>query len=268
MSSDMEDELNLVPLRWGRGDRPVLICFPHAGGGAAGYRLWPDLLQPFGVCGVELPGRDRRIGETAVACATSLVQRLAAASHRWPRRPFAFFGHSMGALLAFELARELRRRRRPGPMVLVVSSHRAPHVADSHPIGHLPDDEFLSALADLSDWNEQALSDRELRALLLPTLRADVRLCEGYHYVPDVPLDLPIVAFRGRADRYVSEADVRAWSQHTSSAFRFREFDGGHMYPNNAALELAAAVTSTLEQYAALGSSGSTACDGTGRLRH
>ena len=223
--------------------RLSLICFPYAGGSASSFRNWPLLFDGrINICCVELPGRAGRFGEPAESSCSELVRRLAAGARRWPQGPFVFFGHSMGALVAFELAREFRRRGATLPTALLVSSLRAPHLPETSFVAGLPDDGFLAELADLSGGQAAAWADPDLRALLLPTLRADVRLCEDYRYLPEDPLPLPIAAFRGHLDGYVSEDEVRAWSQHTSGGFNYQELPGDHMYVHSVERDLVASV--------------------------
>lgn len=223
--------------------RLSLICFPFAGGSASSFRNWPVLFdERLNVCCVELPGRAGRFCESAESSCSDLVRRLAAGAWRWPPGPSVFFGHSMGALVAFELVRELRRRGAALPIALLVSSFRAPHLPEASFVAGLPDDEFLAKLADIAGGRDAAWADPELRALLLPALRADVRLCEDYHHLPEDPLPLPITAFRGQRDAYVSEDEVRAWSRHTSGDFAYQEFPGDHMYVHNVEADLVVSV--------------------------
>jgi medium-chain acyl-[acyl-carrier-protein] hydrolase len=146
-------------------------------------------------------------------------------------RPFALFGHSMGALLAFELARELRRIDAPAPVLLAVSGHRAPHIPpDMEPIGRLPHDAFLERLARLGGIRDEVLDNRELTLTLLPAVRADLMAVEGYRYAPNDPLGCPIAAFGGLHDRVVRATDVGAWRKHTAASFTLTMLGGGHFF--------------------------------------
>jgi medium-chain acyl-[acyl-carrier-protein] hydrolase len=145
--------------------------------------------------------------------------------------PFAFFGHSMGALIAFELARELARRGRPGPLHLFVSGRRAPQVPDrEEPLHRLPDPEFVVRLRELNGTPEEVLANGELMQLLLPLLRADFAVHETYEYRPGEPLAVPISALGGIADPEVRRDDLEAWRPETRGAFRLRMLPGDHFF--------------------------------------
>jgi medium-chain acyl-[acyl-carrier-protein] hydrolase len=211
-----------------------LFCFPYAGGGAAPYRKWSELLPPaVEVCPVLLPGREARLGEKAFSNVFLLVDALALAIKPYLDKPFVFFGHSMGALVAFELTRKLRREGQPLPECLFVSARVAPSFALKRPpLNNLPEDEFTHALARFNGSEEGVLQHAELMKLLLPTLRADFALHEQYEYVEEPALDCPIVAFGGLQD-VATEADgLNAWRLHTSRSFVRRMFAGDHFFLN------------------------------------
>jgi medium-chain acyl-[acyl-carrier-protein] hydrolase len=160
-----------------------------------------------------------------------LVQALAEALTPHLDIPFACFGHSMGTLISFELARELRRQERRGPVCLFVSGHRAPHLPDPNPpIHHLSDVLFIRELRRLKGTPEEVLEHVELRQLLLPVLRADFALCETYTYSVEGPLDCPIAVFGGLQDERVSRPELVAWREHTRVAYTLRMFPGDHFY--------------------------------------
>jgi medium-chain acyl-[acyl-carrier-protein] hydrolase len=145
--------------------------------------------------------------------------------------PYAFFGHSMGSLVAFELAREMRRRGLPGPELLMVSGHRAPQRPDPEPPIHgLPEHEFLEEIRQLNGTPEAVLKNPELLQLVIPVLRADFEVCETYAYEEETPLACPIAAFGGTEDADVPREDVAAWSHQTTGPFTLRMFPGGHFY--------------------------------------
>jgi medium-chain acyl-[acyl-carrier-protein] hydrolase len=148
-------------------------------------------------------------------------------------RPFAFFGHSLGALVSFELARFLRREYAIRLVHLFVSSHSAPQIPDREPPIHdLPAPDFVEKIRSLDGMPEKVLENGELMALIIPILRADFSMCETYVYQDAEPLDCPISALGGLYDRYVSRADLEAWREQTSAAFSARMFPGGHFYLN------------------------------------
>lgn len=220
----------IAPCRRNTDARARLFCFPHAGGTSSTFRDWPEQLPNLDVCVVQLPGRERRLMETPFSRMRPLVQTLAR-SLPWDK-PFAFFGHSLGALVGFELARELRRGHLPLPFHLVVSAHAAPQVPITHtpPRYLLPDQELIAELRNLAGTQEEVLRDASMMQLVLPVLRADFAVNETYVYEPEAPLHCPITAFGGIEDREVKPKDLQAWREHTKSSFSVRRFPGGHFY--------------------------------------
>lgn len=222
--------------------RCSLVCFPHAGGDPRHYAAFARVLQPHvNVYCIELPGRGRRIRESCFTCLDDVIDALLDRLDEWPRGPFVLSGHSMGGFVAFEFARGLRRLRHRPPEAIIVSNCRAPHLRVSHPLSDLGDEQFLEQLGQLAGMSLAHL-DAELLDLVLPALRADVRLCERYRHEDDVPLDSPIYTFRAEMEPWVTSDEVHAWSCHTRRGFVHSQIAGGHM---NLA-ELADAVVSTL----------------------
>lgn len=210
-----------------------LFCFPYAGRGASLFYSWSkDLPGEIEVCPVQLPGRENRLREEAYSSLPELIPILVAALTPYLDRPYAFFGHSMGALIAFELARYLQQgTRRSVPVHLFVSGHRAPHLSlRDRQASRLPEAEFIEALRRLQGTPEEVFAHPELLALLLPLLRADFSLCETYTYTFSRPLSCPITAFGGLQDQETARAALSAWREHTSSSFRVRFFPGGHFF--------------------------------------
>ncbi|MCX6625903.1 MAG: thioesterase domain-containing protein, partial [Acidobacteria bacterium] len=213
-----------------------LFCFPHAGGGTSLVRPWKAALAPLAfVAPVLLPGRESRIQEQPIDDLHHLVESLGAAFETHLRQPFAFFGHSMGAAIAFELARLLRAHHLPLPEALFVSGARAPQFR----LGWTPppeprEEELLDQLRRLEGIPEEVLEDPQLLRLALPPLRSDTRLYRNYIYTPGEPLDIPIFAYGGRTDPNVSPPHVDAWREQTTAGFRGRQFDGGHFFPRTA----------------------------------
>jgi medium-chain acyl-[acyl-carrier-protein] hydrolase len=213
--------------------RVRLFCFPYAGGGASIFRTWAEHLPPeIAVCPVQLPGRESRLLEEAHPEISSLVDELAQALLPYLDLPYAFFGHSMGALIGFELTRYLcRKNYSPGPLHLFVSAHRAPQILDpDQPTHNLPEPAFIEELRRLKGTPEEIMADTELLHLVLPLLRADFALCETYHYVPERPLSCPITALGGLQDEEVPRNMLAAWKVQTRKAFKLRFFAGDHFF--------------------------------------
>jgi medium-chain acyl-[acyl-carrier-protein] hydrolase len=209
-----------------------LFCNPFAGGGASAYRSWSDVLpRTVEVCPVQLPGRETRLKEQAYSDVRPLVDALASALIPMLDKPFALFGHSMGALVAFELARKLRRDHNLLPERLFVSARVAPSVSLKHPpLNNLPDDQLIDELARLNGTGKDVLQHKELMKLILPTLRADLALHELYRYSEEPLLECPIVVFGGLHDPKTDNEGLDAWRNHTAGLFTKRLLPGDHFF--------------------------------------
>jgi medium-chain acyl-[acyl-carrier-protein] hydrolase len=228
----------LPPRRADEGARVRLFALPYAGGDTAIFAPWIDLLPwEIELCPVQLPGRGRRALEPAYAEIGPLVRALADALLPALGPRFAVFGHSMGALVGFELARELRRRGQPAPCHLLVAGRGAPQLPPRYgPLSHLPDGELLARLHERYGYAAPAPADAdagdlgELLDLMRPTVRADLRVSEGYVHADEPPLDCPITAFGGLADPTVTREELDAWRHQTRGPFRTRMLPGGHFF--------------------------------------
>jgi medium-chain acyl-[acyl-carrier-protein] hydrolase len=231
-----------------------LFCFPYAGGGASVLRRWATAFPPtVEVCGIQLPGRGPRIREAPYTRLSSLVDDLGEALRPYLQPPFVFFGHSLGALVGFELVRHLRRHGGPSPVLLVVSGCSAPHrPLPGSPIHTLPDAEFLEKLDRLNGTPRAVLDEPELMQLLLPALRADFETYETYVYSPEPPLTTPISAYAGLQDTRVSHEHLEAWREQTTADFSLREFPGGHFFLHTAAALLMEALCRDLSRAGAM----------------
>ncbi len=215
--------------------RVRLFCFPYSGAAASVFYPWADILPAtIEVCPVQLPGHGTRLAEPLHDRLGPLVAALADGLAPYFDKPFAFFGHSMGALLSYELACLLRQQGR-SPVHLFVSGHGAPHLPDRNPPLHqLPDAQFVQKLRELNGTPEEVLRHAELLQLLTPILRADFAVCETYVYRAEPPLACSISAYSGLGDDYVNREELQGWSQRTAGAFSLRMFPGDHFYLNTA----------------------------------
>ncbi len=213
-----------------------LFCFPHAGGGAAAFTRWQGALPArFLVCPVRLPGRESRAAEAPFERMAPLIEALTEAIRPLLDRPFVFFGHSMGAGVAFELARALRRAGRRAPLGMIVSGARAPQYRTAWAPPPPPtDEEFRAQLRRLEGVPAEVLDNDELMRVLLPVLRADTTLYRNYVYAAEPPFDFPLRAYGGESDPNVREEHIEAWSCQTTGSFAARIFAGGHFYLNTA----------------------------------
>ncbi len=227
-----------------------LFCFPFAGGGASFFRGWGVALGD----GVEvvpamLPGREARLKEAPVDSFEELVERLYGALVRLATAPYALFGHSMGAVMAYEIARRLEAEKRTLPVALLVSGARAPKFRLNHKPGPEPgEEELVEQLKQVNPAAGEALKSPAARAVLLPALRADTRAYRNYVYAPGEPLAVPILAFGGAEDPQVSKEQLEAWGEHTRGGFRARFFPGGHFYLRTNALEFLRALGEALQR--------------------
>jgi medium-chain acyl-[acyl-carrier-protein] hydrolase len=209
-----------------------LFCFHYAGGSALTYRTWAQKLPAtVEVVAIQLPGRATRMHEPAITKLTDVVEPIAEALAPLLNEPFAFFGHSMGALISFEVARFLRRQGRALPWHMFVSGRSAPQLNREHePLYNLPKDQLLAELKELEGTPREVLEHPELMELMLPMLRADFSICDTYEYTEEAPLACPITAFGGLQDADISRRQVEAWREQTSATFTLRMVPGNHFF--------------------------------------
>jgi surfactin synthase thioesterase subunit len=210
-----------------------LFCFPHVGAGSSAFNLWQPACMPGNVelWTVRLPGREQRLSEKPFRRMEPLVEALYEAMAPQLSGRFAFYGHSLGAVVAFEMARKIRRQGGQGPIRLLVSAHTAPQVGLSRPPFHtLPDKEFVDALRRLAGTPQEALENEDLMGLMMAALRADFEVDETYSYEEGPPLECPISAFGGIDDPDVSQADLEAWRTQTSQQFSLHMMEGDHFF--------------------------------------
>ncbi len=212
-----------------------LFSFAHAGGGSAAFRGWHERLGDQIELGyVQLPGRESRLRETPYASIPELIPTLVDAIAPQMDRPFAFYGHSLGARIAFEAARELRRRGLAEPAHLFVAACHAPQIPWPHPPMHgLAMRPFLrEVLKRYGGIPQQVLEDEELCALLAPALQADVTMIETVAYTPEPPLGCGISAFGGLRDAMVEKSTLQTWQTQTRGSFHLEMLPGDHFFPH------------------------------------
>jgi len=225
-----------------------LFCLPYAGGGASAFQDWPaGLPGVVEVAAVHLPGREGRFAEPPIDRMGVLVEVLADALPPHLDRPFAFFGHSMGARVGFELARELRRRGARGPVRLFVSGCRAPQLPPDPPTFDLPDDQLVARLRELGGTPPEVFAQPELVELLLPTVRADLTAVETVRFSPGPPLDCPIRAFGGSHDPEATPEETAAWEAQTRAGFTLQVLPGDHFFLHDQRDALLTTVAADLE---------------------
>ena len=212
-----------------------LFCFPYAGGTSLIYRDWAKFIPAtIQVIAAELTGRGARLKEPPYASLPPLIDDLADFILPLLDRPFAFFGHSMGALIAFELSRHLRRRHNREPELLLVSGRRAPQLPnDEPPKYNLPDDEFKEELQRINGTPKEVLEHAELMELMIPLLRADFAVTQTYEYSDDAPLNCPIVTYGGLQDEVTRDLLV-PWQEQTYSSHALHMLPGGHFFIRSA----------------------------------
>jgi surfactin synthase thioesterase subunit len=231
--------------------RHRLICFPHSGGGAGVFAGWLDSLPPeIELTAMQLPGRQNRIHEELPTEAGPLIRSVTQALRPLLTGPrFSFFGHSCGALLAFEVARALQVRGGPTPVHLFVSGQASPEAAKQGPELHrLSEEDFRTEVLGLGGFDEEVAADDEVMEALLPVVLADFRLWERHPIAPVPRLNAPITAFTGQADHRAPLKSIEGWRAHTNAAFETRLFPGGHFYlfDSDANVELPEFIANTL----------------------
>lgn len=229
-----------------------LFCFPYAGGGTSTFQPWSRLLPPeIELCPVKLPGREGRLNETPYHQLQPLVETLVEVLQPFFDKPFAFFGHSLGALVSFELARQLRRQGLPAPSYLFVSGSNAPHWPDpTPPLHQLPDAIFVDRLRHRYDGIPAAIwQDAELMQLFLPALRADFEMLETYVYLDESPLAIPVAIFGGQEDDQTTQAGLAAWREQAQQTFYLKMFSGGHFFLQNARMALIQTLIADLNRF-------------------
>lgn len=230
-----EDTPWFVRFSSGESPRLRLFCFSYAGSGASIFRGWADALPPdVDVWAAQLPGRETRVAEQPLRRMPPLVDALQEAITDHLDVPYVFFGHSMGALVAFELTRRLRAAGEPVPAQLFLGAFRAPQLPNPNiRIYHLPD-EVLKTVLLKEGTPQQVLENEELMKALLPTLRADFELCDTYEYTEQTPLEMPVCVLGGHQDVRVGRSDLDPWADQCAGPFRIAMVPGSHFFLHSA----------------------------------
>jgi medium-chain acyl-[acyl-carrier-protein] hydrolase len=207
-----------------------VVCIPHAGGGASTFVPWQRALG-HRVLAVTLPGREGRIGEPPLERITDMAEWVVADLRRREIEDAVLFGHSMGALVAYEVARRLPRSASPAIAQLVVSGCQCPAAFSADHLSEIADDDaFLHAVSAYGGLPAGLIACDELKAYAVSVLRADLGACDRYHHEPGPPLSIPVLAFAGTEDARVPVRDVMGWGGFTDSDFELRSLPGGHFF--------------------------------------
>jgi surfactin synthase thioesterase subunit len=211
-----------------------LYCFPYAGGSAAAFAGWPDALGPnIDVCMVQMPGRGTRICEAPLTNLPEVVAAIAQVISSQGTMPFAFFGHSLGALLAFEVSRFMMLHYLQLPVHLFVSGCDAPqHRSEPKGLHRLPDGELIEAIKLYNGTPPEVLDNRELMELLLPLLRADFSLVDNYRYRHGLRLPMALTVLAGNQDDHIDPLQVDGWAKETNSTCDVHWIEGDHFFIN------------------------------------
>ncbi len=210
-----------------------MFCFPYSGGSAQAFLPFAEKLPlHVAVYAYEMPGRGRRFQDSLAESLNFLVNEAVDGLLSFQDNcRFVFFGHSLGGIISFETARELRRRKMPLPMHLYVSAKRAPHIPLTEPpVSKLPHDEFVEKLKVLGGTPDEILANQEILELMVPILQNDFKMFETYVYQQEPPLECPITAFGGLQDKFVTPDDIQKWSEHTERLFTRHVFNGRHFF--------------------------------------
>ncbi|NCQ34833.1 thioesterase [bacterium] len=216
-----------------RPPRARLFCIPFAGGAPTVFHGWQARFPAdIEVCPLHFPGRGNRLREPSLRRMSSLIEQAAEAMAPLLNVPYAVLGHSLGALIGYELVVHLRQAGQAEPFLLIASGARGPHIPDPFPpLHHLPQDEFIRGMQErYGGIPEEILAEPDLVALLVPPLQADLELFETYRYTPGEPLGCPIATFGGRDDHRVGEDQYRSWQEVTTGPVNMTMFPGGHFF--------------------------------------
>jgi medium-chain acyl-[acyl-carrier-protein] hydrolase len=228
-----------------------LFCLPYAGGSSIIYHGWQNGFSDYiEICALNLPGRGTRITELPYTNLLELTKAIKDGLLPFLDLPFALMGHSMGGTISFELARLLRNLGLPMPVKVFVSACSAPQISIYEKKTYdLPETELIEELRRLNGTPKDILENKELLKILLPVIRGDFTVCQTYTYHPQSPLDIPIVAFRGKNDIDILEHTVQAWQTQTTKTFKYHTLSGDHFFCHSEKDELIQKINNELVAY-------------------
>ncbi len=229
----------------------ILLCFPFAGGSSNSFRSWAGILPPsVELWAIELPGHGSRLSEPLVESIEDLIAPLSEGIVESLEKPFAIFGHSMGALLGFEVALYLQNQYQKIAQHVFLSGHGAPGTPRHEPeIHHLPKPEFIAKIKEYNGTPQEVLENEELMDLMFPILKADFKLCETYQHQNSDQLRAPITALGGIQDPSITRQDMEQWAQFTSNSFNVRFFPGDHFYLLHQKINLLKAILTDISSH-------------------
>jgi len=209
-----------------------LFCFHYGGGSASSFREWSKDIPGFvELIAIQMPGRENRFNEPLLNNVSEVVDQLCTNFDPYLDKPFVFFGHSIGALIAFEFVRALRRKGSVQPKHLIVSGAKAPNAPFRRKSIHsLPDSQFIEELKKYNGIPSVIIEDKELISLFAPTIRADFSICETYEHHSEIPLDCPITALGGLNDHTFNHEDLLKWKEQTTGSFKPHLLPGDHFF--------------------------------------
>lgn len=213
-----------------------IFAFPYSGAGASLFNQWSKHCfnnSTTDLIGVQLPGRGSHLKTKPFSDLPLLIEQLVIAIKPLLDKPFIFFGHSLGALIAFELCRALRREDLPLPKHLFISAFRSPELPNpNRPLHQLSKAGIVDELRNYAGTPKEILADHKIMMLFLPLLRADFSLHETYQYQTDTPLSCPISILSGTDDHVAKPASMKNWQQQTSNRFDHTQYPGDHFFLN------------------------------------
>jgi surfactin synthase thioesterase subunit len=222
---------SLKPIRVSDDASIDLICFPYAGSGASIFYSWVNYLNPkINIYGFQAPGKEDRISENLIEDLNILIHNTVQELKQIIKKPFVLFGHSMGSVLAFEIAKKLEAEKL-APKLVILSGRPPPKFGlRMNPISHLADSELIAELRKLEGTDSCILENAELMELLLPIIRADFRISEAYKSSSNSKISSPLIAIGSVNDPWIDEAEFLEWKDYSKNTTKIQFFPGGHFY--------------------------------------